>query len=36
MTDADLDSIRDLPAFAEVMKAGHPDRRYRCCLERAT
>jgi formylglycine-generating enzyme required for sulfatase activity len=26
--DADLDPIRDLPAFAEMMKAGHPDRRY--------
>ncbi|MFI5457552.1 MAG: formylglycine-generating enzyme family protein [Isosphaerales bacterium] len=26
--DADLDPIRGLPAFAEVMKAGHPDRRY--------
>ena len=26
--DADLDPIRDNPAFAEIMKAGHPDRRY--------
>ena len=26
--DADLDPIRDLPAFGEIMKAGHPDRRY--------
>ncbi len=26
--DADLDPIRDDPAFAEMMKAGHPDRRY--------
>ena len=26
--DADLDPIRDDPAFAEIMKAGHPDRRY--------
>jgi formylglycine-generating enzyme required for sulfatase activity len=26
--DADLDPIRDEPAFAEIMKAGHPDRRY--------
>jgi formylglycine-generating enzyme required for sulfatase activity/tetratricopeptide (TPR) repeat protein len=26
--DADLDPIRDDPAFAEVMKAGYPDRRY--------
>ena len=26
--DADLDPIRDLPAFAEIMKAGHLDRRY--------
>src|SRR5262249_50502136 len=26
--DADLDPIRDDPAFAEVMKAGHPERRY--------
>jgi formylglycine-generating enzyme required for sulfatase activity/tetratricopeptide (TPR) repeat protein len=26
--DPDLDPIRDLPAFAEIMKAGHPDRRY--------
>jgi formylglycine-generating enzyme required for sulfatase activity/tetratricopeptide (TPR) repeat protein len=26
--DVDLDPIRDDPAFAEVMKAGHPDRRY--------
>ncbi len=26
--DADLDAIRDDPAFAEIMKAGHPDRRY--------
>ena len=25
---ADLDPIRDEPAFAEIMKAGHPDRRY--------
>jgi serine/threonine protein kinase/formylglycine-generating enzyme required for sulfatase activity/tetratricopeptide (TPR) repeat protein len=25
---ADLDPIRDDPAFAEIMKAGHPDRRY--------
>ena len=27
-TDADLDSIRGLPAFAETMKMGHADRRY--------
>jgi formylglycine-generating enzyme required for sulfatase activity len=26
--DADLDPIRDDPAFAEIMSAGHPDRRY--------
>ena len=26
--DADLDPIRDLPAFAEIMKAGHLDRSY--------
>ena len=26
--DADLDPIREDPAFAEIMKAGHPDRRY--------
>jgi formylglycine-generating enzyme required for sulfatase activity/tetratricopeptide (TPR) repeat protein len=26
--DPDLDPVRDDPAFAEVMKAGHPDRRY--------
>ena len=26
--DGDLDPIRDDPAFAEIMKAGHPDRRY--------
>ena len=26
--DADLDPIRDDPAFAEIMRAGHPDRRY--------
>jgi formylglycine-generating enzyme required for sulfatase activity/tetratricopeptide (TPR) repeat protein len=26
--DSDLDRIRDLPAFAELMKAGHLDRRY--------
>ena len=26
--DADLDAIRDDPAFSEIMKAGHPDRRY--------
>ncbi len=26
--DADLDPIRDDPAFAAIMKAGHPDRRY--------
>ncbi|HKM51868.1 MAG TPA: hypothetical protein VJY33_00585, partial [Isosphaeraceae bacterium] len=26
--DADLDPIRDAPAFAEIMKAGRPDRRY--------
>ncbi len=26
--DADLDPIRDNPAFAELMKRGHPDRRY--------
>ena len=26
--DTDLDPIRDDPAFAEIMKAGHPDRRY--------
>jgi formylglycine-generating enzyme required for sulfatase activity len=25
--DGDLDPIRDEPAFAEIMKAGHPDRR---------
>jgi formylglycine-generating enzyme required for sulfatase activity/tetratricopeptide (TPR) repeat protein len=25
---ADLDLIRDDPAFAEIMKAGHPDRRF--------
>ena len=26
--DLALDPIRDDPAFAEVMKAGHPERRY--------
>ena len=26
--DGDLDPIRDDPAFTEIMKAGHPDRRY--------
>ena len=26
--DTDLDPIRDDPAFAEIMKAGHSDRRY--------
>jgi tetratricopeptide (TPR) repeat protein len=26
--DGDLDPIRDDPAFAEIMKAGHPERRY--------
>jgi len=26
--DGDLDPIRDLPAFAAIMKGGHPDRRY--------
>ena len=26
--DSDLDPIRDDPAFTEIMKAGHPDRRY--------
>jgi formylglycine-generating enzyme required for sulfatase activity len=26
--DSDLDPIRDLPAFGELMKPGHPDRRY--------
>jgi formylglycine-generating enzyme required for sulfatase activity len=26
--DADLDPIRDLPAFAGIMKLGHPGRRY--------
>jgi formylglycine-generating enzyme required for sulfatase activity/tetratricopeptide (TPR) repeat protein len=26
--DPDLDPVRDDPVFAEVMKAGHPDRRY--------
>jgi formylglycine-generating enzyme required for sulfatase activity/tetratricopeptide (TPR) repeat protein len=26
--DPELDPVRDDPAFAEVMKAGHPDRRY--------
>jgi formylglycine-generating enzyme required for sulfatase activity len=26
--DADLDPIRDEPAFAEIMKAGHPERSY--------
>jgi formylglycine-generating enzyme required for sulfatase activity/tetratricopeptide (TPR) repeat protein len=26
--DPDLDPIRDDPAFAAIMKAGHPDRRY--------
>jgi formylglycine-generating enzyme required for sulfatase activity/tetratricopeptide (TPR) repeat protein len=26
--DPELDPIRDDPAFAEAMKAGHPDRRY--------
>ena len=26
--DSDLDPIRDDPAFAEIMKEGHPDRRY--------
>ena len=25
---ADLDPIRDNPAFTEIMKSGHPDRRY--------
>ena len=25
--DFDIDPIRDDPAFAEIMKAGHPDRR---------
>ena len=33
--DADLDPIRDDPAFAEIMKAGHPDRRYAAVMERA-
>jgi serine/threonine protein kinase/formylglycine-generating enzyme required for sulfatase activity/tetratricopeptide (TPR) repeat protein len=27
-SDAALDPIRDNPAFAEIMKVGHPDRRY--------
>ena len=26
--DPNLDPVRDDPSFAEVMKAGHPDRRY--------
>ncbi|HKI19965.1 MAG TPA: SUMF1/EgtB/PvdO family nonheme iron enzyme, partial [Isosphaeraceae bacterium] len=26
--DADLDPIRDLPAFVEIVKGGHPDRSY--------
>jgi hypothetical protein len=26
--DADLDPIRDEPAYGQIMKAGHPDRRY--------
>ncbi len=26
--DADLDPVRDDPAFGEIMKAGHPERRY--------
>jgi serine/threonine protein kinase len=26
--DSDLDPIRDDPAFAEIMRAGHPGRRY--------
>ena len=26
--DADLDPLRELPAFAEIMKAGHLDRSY--------
>ena len=26
--DADLDPVCEDPAFAEIMKAGHPDRRY--------
>ncbi len=26
--DSDLGPIRDDPAFAEIMRAGHPDRRY--------
>jgi formylglycine-generating enzyme required for sulfatase activity len=26
--DADLDPIRDDPTFAEIMKVGHPERRY--------
>jgi formylglycine-generating enzyme required for sulfatase activity/tetratricopeptide (TPR) repeat protein len=26
--DGDLDPIRENPAFAEIMKAGHPNRRY--------
>ncbi len=26
--DSDLDPIRDLPAFGEIMKAGRPDRSY--------
>jgi formylglycine-generating enzyme required for sulfatase activity/tetratricopeptide (TPR) repeat protein len=26
--DGDLDPMRDDPAFAAIMKAGHPDRRY--------
>ncbi len=36
--DADLDPIRNDPAFAEMMKTGHPERRYsavwsrRCAL----
>src|SRR5205814_5957251 len=26
--DADLNPIRDLPSFAEILTGGHPDRRY--------
>src|SRR5207249_4997231 len=26
--DPDLDPLRDIPAFAEVMETGHPGRRY--------
>jgi len=26
--DADLDPLREQPAFADIMKAGHPDRSY--------